>query len=240
MKYIGKISSVLLTVAFVVAIVFANNNKMKYEAPNLQPLLVSGENQPGFSQKKRGSIEVVYDKEEESIAQEINKPTETETGLRAGDKEIVPINDVLHSSKLIETSKTNSVYTKSTLVSEPEVGLTKQEIKALVQQYNANPTSITQSQKEIISNYIESENSDNDASVDRGAGYSAPSVVINELMYNPAMPLDANGDPDYGDDREFIELYNTTEARLMCQGGILAKELLTPFHPEHLLQRMVI
>ena len=150
MKYIGKISSVLLTVAFVVAIVFANNNKNEIRGSKSSTVQQFQEkNQPGFSQKKRGSIEVVYDKEEESIAQEINKPTETETGLRAGDKEIVPINDVLHSSKLIETSKTNSVYTKSTLVSEPEVGLTKQEINALVQQYNANPTSITQSQKEI-------------------------------------------------------------------------------------------
>ena len=101
MKYIGKISSVLLTVAFVVAIVFANNNKNEIrgsKSSNVQQF--QEKNQPGFSQKKRGSIEVVYDKEEESIAQEINKPTETETGLQAGDKEIIPINDVLHSSKL--------------------------------------------------------------------------------------------------------------------------------------------
>ena len=44
------------------------------------------------------------DKEEEIVEQETNKPTETERGLQVGDKEIIPINDVLHSSKLIETS----------------------------------------------------------------------------------------------------------------------------------------
>ena len=230
MKYIGKISSVLLTVAFVVAIVFANNNKNEIrgsKSSNVQQF--QEKNQPGFSQKKRGSIEVVYDKEEESIAQEINKSTETETGLQAGDKEIVPINDVLHSSKLIETSKTNSVYNKSTLVSEPEVGLTKQELKSLVQQQNINPTSITQNQKEIIYDYIASENGENDASADRGASYSAPSVVINELMYNPAMPLDANGEPDYGDDREFIELYNTTGSAIDLSGWYFSQGVVDTF-----------
>ena len=38
---------------------------------------------------------------------------------------------------------------------------------------------------------------------------NAPKVVINEVMYNPAMPL-SNGNANTNDEREFIELYNTT------------------------------
>ena len=82
MKYIGKISSVLLTVAFVLAIVFANNNKNEIRGSKSSTVQQFQEkNQPDFAQKKRESVEVVYDKEEESIAQEINKPTETEINL---------------------------------------------------------------------------------------------------------------------------------------------------------------
>ena len=197
MKYIGKISSVLLTVAFVVAIVFANNNKNEIRGSKSSTVQQFQEkNQAGFVKKKRESIEVFYDKEEEIAEQETNKPTETEIDPQVGGQKIIPINDAVYSSKLIERGKTNAVYTKSTLMGEPEKGLTKQEIKALVQQHKSNPTApITQIEKEIISSYIDAENNQNDPSVDRTASHSAPSVVINELMYNPAMPLDANGDP---------------------------------------------
>ena len=231
MKYIGKISSVLLTVAFVVAIVFANNNKNEIRGSKSSTVQQFQEkNQAGFVKKKREPIEVFYDKEEEVAELETNKSTETEIAPQVGNEKIIPINDAVYSSKLIERGKTSSVYTKSTLMGEPEKGLTKQEIKALVQQHKNNPTApITQIEKEIISSYIDAENNQNDPSVDRTASHSAASVVINELMYNPAMPLDASGDPDYTDDREFIELHNTTASAIDLSGWYYSQGVVDTF-----------
>ena len=54
MKYIGKISSVLLTVAFVVAIVFANNNKSEIRGSKSSTNQQFQEkNQAGFIKKKQ-------------------------------------------------------------------------------------------------------------------------------------------------------------------------------------------
>ena len=230
MKYIGKVSSVLLTVAFVVAIVFANNNKNEIQGSKSSTVQQFQEkNQAGFVAKKRESIEVVYDKSEEIATQETNRPLETERTPQVGNKEIIPINDVVHSSKLNERNNASGVYTKSTVVGKLEESFTKQEIKKLIQQYSANPTSITQHEKEVISNYLDAENNQDNASVDRGAQLSAPSVVINELMYNPAMPLDASGAPDYGDDREFIELHNTTGAAIDMSGWYFSQGVVDTF-----------
>ena len=77
MKYIGKISSVLLTVAFVVAIVFANNNKSEIRGSKSSTNQQFQEkNQAGFIKKKREPVVVIHDKKEEFLGQEINKPTE--------------------------------------------------------------------------------------------------------------------------------------------------------------------
>ena len=170
MKYIGKVSSVLLTVAFVVAIVFANNNKNEIQGSKSSTVQQFQEkNQAGFVAKKRESIEVVYDKSEEIATQETNRPLETERTPQVGNKEIIPINDVVHSSKLNERNNASGVYTKSTVVGKLEESFTKQEIKKLIQQYSDNPTSITQHEKEVISNYLDAENNQDNASVDRGA-----------------------------------------------------------------------
>ena len=133
MKYIGKVSSVLLTVAFVVAIVFANNNKNEIQGSKSSTVQQFQEkNQAGFITKKRESVEVVYDKSEELATQETNRPLETERPPQVGNKEIIPINDVVHSSKLNERNNANGVYTKSTVVGKLEESFTKQEIKKLV------------------------------------------------------------------------------------------------------------
>ena len=96
MKYIGKVSSVLLTVAFVVAIVFANNNKNEIQGSKSSTVQQFQEkNQAGFVAKKRESIEVVYDKSEEIATQETNRPLETERTPQVGNKEIIPV-EVFH------------------------------------------------------------------------------------------------------------------------------------------------
>ena len=219
MKYIGKISSVLLTVAFVVAIVFANNNKNEIRGSKSSTNQQFQEkNQAGFIKKKREPVVVIHDKEEEFLEQEINKPTETEKEPQIGNEKTAPINDVVHSAKLNSVKRSNKLYTKSTLMGEPKEGLTKQELQKLIQQFNADPKSITKSEYELIQGDVEVEGNQNDASADRGAQITAPSVVVNEIMYNPAMPLDADGAADYTEGREWVELYNTSASAVDLTG----------------------
>ncbi|SVA42921.1 uncharacterized protein METZ01_LOCUS95775, partial [marine metagenome] len=230
MKYIGKISSVLLTVAFVVAIVVANNNKSEIRGSKSSTNQQFQEkNQAGFIKKKREPVVVYYDKEEEVVDQEANNPTETEKEPQIGNEDTAPINDVVHSATLNSLKRSNKLYTKSTLMEEPEEGITKQELQKLIQQFNADPKSITKSEYELIQGDVDIEGNQNDASADRGAQLAAPSVVINELMYNPAMPLDAAGAPDYGDDREFVEFYNTTGSAIDMSGWYFSQGVVDTF-----------
>ena len=170
MKYIGKISSVLLTVAFVVAIVVANNNKSEIRGSKSSTNQQFQEkNQAGFIKKKREPVVVYYDKEEEVVDQEANNPTETEKEPQIGNEDTTPINDVVHSATLNSLKRSNKLYTKSTLMEEPEEGITKQELQKLIQQFKADPKSITASEYELIWGHIDIEGGQHEASVDRGA-----------------------------------------------------------------------
>ena len=213
MKYIAKISSILLTVAVVVAIVYAtdkNNETRLSKSSNTQQ--IQEKNLSGSVNMKRESVEVHYDKEEVLDDEQI-KPTETEKDLPVGDGQIIPINDVVHSAQLNNVKQKSSVYTNSTQMTEPVEELSKEEIQQLIQAFQADPMSITKSEHELIESHVNLD-FQNDASVDRGANFSAPSVVINELMYNPAMPLAADGSSNTNDDREFVEFHNTTGAAI--------------------------
>jgi len=228
MKYIGKISSVLLTVAFVVAIIFANNNKSEIRgSKSSTDLRFQEKNQASFVKKKREPVIVVHDKEQ-LFEEEIVQPTETEIHPQPGEKEIFPINDVVHSATLHSVKKANKVYTKTTLLEAPGKELTKQEIQNLIKKHNTSPQSISNEELVLIKGYLEEEvfindANQHDASADRGANYSAPSVVINELMYNPAMPNNADGSSDNTDGREWLELYNTTGSAIDLTGWTMSE-----------------
>ena len=109
MKYIAKISSILLMVA-VVAIVYATdkNNETRLSkssnTPQIQEKTLSGS-----VNMKRESVEVHYDKEEVLDGEQI-KPTETEKDLPVRDGQIIPINDVLHSAQLNNVKQKLCLY----------------------------------------------------------------------------------------------------------------------------------
>ena len=228
MKYIAKISSILLTVAVVVAIVYAtdkNNETRLSKSSNTQQ--IQEKNLSGSVNMKRESVEVHYDKEEVLDGEQV-KPTETEKDLPVGDGQIIPINDVVHSAQLNNAKQKSSVYTNSTQMTEPVEELSKEEIQELIQAFQADPMSITKSEHELIESHVNLD-FQNDASVDRGANFSSPSVVINELMYNPAMPLAADGSSNTNDDREFVEFHNTTGAAIDMSGWYFSQGVVDTF-----------
>ena len=206
MNYIAKISSVLLSIAFVVAIVFASDKKSEIRlSKSSSAQQVQEKNLAGAIKKQREPIIVVYDKEEEIV--EENSPLavqETETSLPSGVQEIIPINDIIYSSQLIGEQKTNTA------------------------RLNTPPTEFASPEKDPRERLMEEGNQSNN-SVDRGAQISASSVVVNEIMYNPAMPLAADGSADYGDDREFIELYNTTGSAIDMSGWYFSQGVVDTF-----------
>ena len=60
---------------------------------------------------------------------------------------------------------------------------------------------------------------------------AAPTLTINELMYNPASDIDGD---------EFIELYNTTGAPLDISGCVLLKVSIAVLEPPPSCQLVVI
>ena len=153
---------------------------------------------------------------------------ETEPNLQPMEQFIQPGNRIDRVTPRVNLPRSNTtlqkpeVYRHPVPANAPNPAISKQNaLNDLINRYQ-NGQFLDYEEKMIIDDYFNSipfqgQNTQQERSSGR-THLSMPNVAINEIMYNPAMPANADGTGNFDDYREFVEFHNTTDSAIDMSG----------------------